>query len=357
MDWVRLGNSGVDLTGTNGVMTPVSHVELKKHNKIDDCWLAIRGKVYNVTRYMDFHPGGAEELMRGAGIDATQLFDSVHAWVNYEQLLTKCFIGPLRTTVNLNLSSNDLQRASVTSSLSSLTANSLKSGNISPASLKRENSQLLNDSVTVLEDGNSSSVNENSLFRVPNAATDYKSSNESLQSNSMLSEIVPRFDWIQKTSNLVLIFYTRNLCNPGVHIELIEDKIIKIQIILNCITYHYKFNLSNDVRWPCTTKNSIESGKIEINFVKNESKLWTNFGQYECEKKTEFGNVLDEYDVATRIEITHDSCAILLRPKRALLQIHPIGYHLSLTAVIDGKSAFPNNIPPYSHTPILSLTW
>lgn len=35
--------------------------------------------VYNVTAYMEFHPGGESELMRAAGIDSTDLFDQVHA--------------------------------------------------------------------------------------------------------------------------------------------------------------------------------------------------------------------------------------------------------------------------------------
>lgn len=58
MDWIRLGNSGADLTGTGGRTQPVSHAELAKHDRKEDAWMAIRGKVYNVTRYMDFHPGG-----------------------------------------------------------------------------------------------------------------------------------------------------------------------------------------------------------------------------------------------------------------------------------------------------------
>lgn len=33
--------------------------------------------VYNVTSYFEFHPGGEDELMRGVGIDATDLFDQV----------------------------------------------------------------------------------------------------------------------------------------------------------------------------------------------------------------------------------------------------------------------------------------
>nr|XP_017025034.1 cytochrome b5 reductase 4 [Drosophila kikkawai] len=96
MSWIRLCNSGADLSGTGGRTVPVSRSELALHNKVDDAWMAIRGRVFNVTRYMDFHPGGVDELMRGVGRDATQLFDEVHAWVNYPQLLGKCYIGPLK---------------------------------------------------------------------------------------------------------------------------------------------------------------------------------------------------------------------------------------------------------------------
>ncbi len=42
--------------------------------------LCVTGKVYNVTPYMEFHPGGEEELMRGAGMDGTVLFDEVIIW-------------------------------------------------------------------------------------------------------------------------------------------------------------------------------------------------------------------------------------------------------------------------------------
>jgi cytochrome b involved in lipid metabolism len=31
--------------------------ELKQHTTETDCWLAINGKVYNVTDFLDEHPG------------------------------------------------------------------------------------------------------------------------------------------------------------------------------------------------------------------------------------------------------------------------------------------------------------
>lgn len=57
--------------------------------------MALGGKVYNCTRYLDFHPGGPQQLMRGAGRDATQMFMETHGWVNYESMMDKCMVGIL----------------------------------------------------------------------------------------------------------------------------------------------------------------------------------------------------------------------------------------------------------------------
>jgi cytochrome-b5 reductase len=45
MDWVRLGNSGVDLSGVGGVVQDVTPDQLAAHSKKNDAWIAIRGKV------------------------------------------------------------------------------------------------------------------------------------------------------------------------------------------------------------------------------------------------------------------------------------------------------------------------
>ena len=47
---------------------------LKEHRTKDDAWSSFNGKVYNLTAYLPYHPGGEKELMRVAGRDGTKLF-------------------------------------------------------------------------------------------------------------------------------------------------------------------------------------------------------------------------------------------------------------------------------------------
>ena len=53
--------------------------------------------MYNLTPYMKFHPGGVGELMRGAGKveDGERLFEEVHPWVSWENMLGECLVGIL----------------------------------------------------------------------------------------------------------------------------------------------------------------------------------------------------------------------------------------------------------------------
>lgn len=48
--------------------------ELAQHNTKDDCWQAYGGKVYNVTPYLKYHPGGVPQLMKAAGKDGELAF-------------------------------------------------------------------------------------------------------------------------------------------------------------------------------------------------------------------------------------------------------------------------------------------
>jgi len=58
-------------------------------------WSSYQGKVYNITPYLPFHPGGEGQLRRAAGRDGEQLFAETHPWVNWENMLGACVVGIL----------------------------------------------------------------------------------------------------------------------------------------------------------------------------------------------------------------------------------------------------------------------
>jgi cytochrome-b5 reductase len=95
IDWLRFAKNSTDLAGTKGALLKVTPEELRKHNKPNDAWMALKGKVYNVTPYMDYHPGGIDEIMRSAGQDGSVLFDQNHKFVNFESMLASCLVGIL----------------------------------------------------------------------------------------------------------------------------------------------------------------------------------------------------------------------------------------------------------------------
>ncbi|KAF9086930.1 hypothetical protein BGX27_003041 [Mortierella sp. AM989] len=92
LDWARLTSSGTDLRGVSGIGR-FTLAEVKEHRKADDAWTVLNGKVYNITPYLPFHPGGEKELLRCAGRDGTKLFNLTHKWVNYEYMLKECQVG------------------------------------------------------------------------------------------------------------------------------------------------------------------------------------------------------------------------------------------------------------------------
>jgi sterol-4alpha-carboxylate 3-dehydrogenase (decarboxylating) len=48
--------------------------DVAEHNTEGNCWIVVDGHVYDVTQYLDTHPGGMKSLMRHAGRDATRGF-------------------------------------------------------------------------------------------------------------------------------------------------------------------------------------------------------------------------------------------------------------------------------------------
>lgn len=76
--------------------------EVAKHNKQDDCWLVIGNektggpKVYDVTKYLDDHPGGAEVLLDVAGQDADEFFEDIGHSKDARDELANHLVGILK---------------------------------------------------------------------------------------------------------------------------------------------------------------------------------------------------------------------------------------------------------------------
>ena len=69
--------------------------EVARHNRADDLWLVVHGRVYDASAWVVQHPGGAAALLRAGGGDASRDFDfhSTRARKLWEKLL----IGRLDT--------------------------------------------------------------------------------------------------------------------------------------------------------------------------------------------------------------------------------------------------------------------
>jgi cytochrome b involved in lipid metabolism len=73
----------------------ITKEELSKHNTARDLWLAIHNKVYDVTKFVEEHPGGEEVLLEQAGNYATEPFEDVGHSTDARELIKQYEIGEL----------------------------------------------------------------------------------------------------------------------------------------------------------------------------------------------------------------------------------------------------------------------
>ena len=90
------GDDGADAARADAIANPRprTRAEVAQHATKDDCWLIIDGKVYDVTSYIDQHPG-EDAILNDAGGDASEGFhgeqhpDSVH------EMIPQFYVGDL----------------------------------------------------------------------------------------------------------------------------------------------------------------------------------------------------------------------------------------------------------------------
>ncbi|XP_054160584.1 cytochrome b5-like [Oppia nitens] len=71
--------------------------EVSKHNTKSSLWIIISDQVFDVTKFLDSHPGGVDTIMNYAGKDATFGFVGNHS-DNAEKIKSNYKIGVIKKT-------------------------------------------------------------------------------------------------------------------------------------------------------------------------------------------------------------------------------------------------------------------
>ncbi len=73
-----------------------SFTDVSTHSDDSSCWTVVRGNVYDLTPFIQKHPGGAKNIMKICGIDGTELFENQHGGQNDpEETITEYYIGSI----------------------------------------------------------------------------------------------------------------------------------------------------------------------------------------------------------------------------------------------------------------------
>ncbi|XP_072534806.1 cytochrome b5 [Salminus brasiliensis] len=69
--------------------------EVEERNSFKSTWIIINHKVYDVTKFLEEHPGGEEVLREQAGGDATESFEDVGHSTDAREMASSMLIGEL----------------------------------------------------------------------------------------------------------------------------------------------------------------------------------------------------------------------------------------------------------------------
>lgn len=69
--------------------------EVANHNSNKSSWIVIHNSIYDVTQFLNEHPGGEEVLLEQAGKEATEAFEDVGHSTDARELMKKYKIGEL----------------------------------------------------------------------------------------------------------------------------------------------------------------------------------------------------------------------------------------------------------------------
>jgi cytochrome b involved in lipid metabolism len=82
--------------------------EVSHHQSKNELYVIIHGKVYNISPFLDDHPGGEEALLDVAGQDATEAFEDAGHSSGAKVILACLLLGDLMETPEKQLSTKNI---------------------------------------------------------------------------------------------------------------------------------------------------------------------------------------------------------------------------------------------------------
>ncbi|KAI0236267.1 hypothetical protein L0F63_003829, partial [Massospora cicadina] len=77
------------------------------HNVEADCWIIVHNKVYDMTPFLNEHPGGKKIVMNVAGQDATKQFDKFHNQAILDKYTPQLCIGTIGDGTDASLTAQE----------------------------------------------------------------------------------------------------------------------------------------------------------------------------------------------------------------------------------------------------------
>jgi len=82
-------------TAQSSQKEPVHRDEVSKHNTEESVWCVINGHAYDLTHFLEEHPGGSGIIMKYAGRDASKAFNPIHPRDIVNTLPGSSHLGPV----------------------------------------------------------------------------------------------------------------------------------------------------------------------------------------------------------------------------------------------------------------------
>ena len=76
-----------------------TYEEVKSHNIVNDCWIIYNNNVYNITDFLNKHPGGNKIILDYAGLDITNNYIFFQHSDNAYNILFTYKIGSIINTI------------------------------------------------------------------------------------------------------------------------------------------------------------------------------------------------------------------------------------------------------------------